>query len=90
MTLEVRRSPDDAGLGERASCDCGAWIGSGGFGQELARERFSILSSSSNLELTNALFSLARSRDNAIDALYRLNAARINLARALGKMGEIS
>lgn len=58
--------------------------------QELARERFSILSSSSNLELTNALFSLARSRDNAIDALYRLNAARINLARALGKMGEIS
>lgn len=58
--------------------------------QELARERFSVLNSSSNLELTNALFSLARSRDNAIDALYRLNAARINLARALGKMEELS
>ena len=57
--------------------------------QELARERFNILSSVSNLELTNALFSLSRSRDNAIDALYRLNAARINLARALGGLEKL-
>lgn len=40
--------------------------------QELAGERFSVLSSASNFELTNALFSLARARDNAIEALYRL------------------
>lgn len=52
--------------------------------------QFNLLSSLSNLELTNALFSFARSRDNAIDALYRLNAARINLARALGEMERIS
>ncbi|MEO5630457.1 MAG: TolC family protein [Nitrospiraceae bacterium] len=54
--------------------------------QELARERFTVLSSASNLELTNALFSLSRARDNAIEALYRLNASRIHLARAMGQL----
>lgn len=57
--------------------------------QELARERFTVLSSASNLELTNALFSLSRARDNAIEALYRLNASRIHLARAMGELEKL-
>jgi len=57
--------------------------------QEIARERFTILTSQSNLELTNALFSLARARDNAVDALFRLNATRVHLARATGKLAEL-
>ncbi|NOS78796.1 MAG: TolC family protein [Nitrospira sp.] len=57
--------------------------------QELARERFTVLSAASNLELTNALFSLARARDNAIEAVYRLNASRIHLARAMGELEKL-
>lgn len=57
--------------------------------QELARERFTVLSAASNFELTNALFSLARARDNAIEALYRLNASRIHLARAMGELEKL-
>jgi outer membrane protein len=50
----------------------------------LARERFRILSSNT-LELSNALFSLVRARDNMVDALFRVNASRVNLARAQGE-----
>ena len=50
----------------------------------LARERFRILSSNT-LELSNALFSLVRARDNMIDALFRVNASRVNLARSQGE-----
>ena len=49
----------------------------------LARERFRVLSSNT-LELSNALFSLVRARDNMVDALFRVNASRVNLARAQG------
>ncbi|MDE3017523.1 MAG: TolC family protein [Nitrospirota bacterium] len=52
---------------------------------ELARERFTVLSSS-NAELTTAQISLARARENAVDALYRFNASRVNLARAQGRL----
>lgn len=52
----------------------------------LARERFTILTASSNLEVTNALFSMVRARDNVVDAMFRLNAARVNLARSLGQL----
>ena len=54
----------------------------------LARERFRVLSSNT-LELSNALFSLVRARDNMIDALFRVNASRVNLARAQGRMEEL-
>jgi outer membrane protein len=57
--------------------------------QEIARQRFTILTSQSNLELTNALFSLARARENAVDALFRLNASRVNLARARGQVDKV-
>lgn len=56
----------------------------------LARERFAVLSSSSNLEVTNALFSVSRGRENIVDAMFRLNQARINLARALGQLTRVS
>jgi outer membrane protein len=52
---------------------------------QLARERFRVLSSSS-VELSNATFSLVRARDNLIDGLYRANASRVNLARAMGQV----
>jgi len=52
---------------------------------QLARERFRLLSSNS-LELSNALFSLVRARDNRIDGLFRANASRVNLARAMGQV----
>jgi len=52
---------------------------------QLARERFRLLSSNS-LELSNALFSLVRARDNLIDGLFRANASRVNLARAMGQV----
>ena len=52
---------------------------------QLARERFRLLSSNS-LELSNALFSLVRARDNMIDGLFRANASRVNLARATGQV----
>ena len=52
---------------------------------QLARERFRLLSSSS-LELSNSLFSLVRARDNMIDSLFRANASRVNLARAMGQV----
>jgi Outer membrane protein len=52
---------------------------------QLARERFRVLSSSS-VELSNATFSLVRAKDNLIDGLYRANASRVNLARAMGQV----
>ena len=52
---------------------------------QLAKERFRLLSSNS-LELSNALFSLVRARDNMIDGLFRANASRVNLARAMGQV----
>jgi outer membrane protein TolC len=55
---------------------------------QLARERFRLLSSNS-LELSNALFSLVRARDNLIDGLFRANASRVNLARAMGQVGAL-
>lgn len=54
----------------------------------LARERIRTLSSNT-LELSNALFSLVRAKDNMIDALFRVHASRVNLARAQGRVQEV-
>jgi outer membrane protein TolC len=54
----------------------------------LARERIRMLSSNT-LELSNALFSLVRARDNMIDALFRVSASRVNLARAQGQVTQL-
>ena len=52
---------------------------------QLARERVRVLSSNT-WELSNALFSRGRARDNMIDGLFRANASRVNLARATGQV----
>lgn len=55
----------------------------------LAKERFTVLTAGSNFEVTNALYSLSRARDNTVDAMFRLNGARVNLARALGELDKL-
>jgi len=42
-----------------------------------------------NIEITNAQTSVARARDNVIEALFRFNASRINLARAKGELEKM-
>lgn len=42
-----------------------------------------------NIEVTNAQASVARARDNQIEALFRFNASRINLARAKGEIDKL-
>ncbi len=55
---------------------------------ELSRERFAV-GVANNVEVTNAQASLARARDNVIEALANFNAARINLARAKGELQKL-
>jgi outer membrane protein len=53
---------------------------------ELARERYTVITAVSYFELTNALNSVARARENLVNALFQLNASRVNLARASGSL----
>ncbi|MGE0468896.1 MAG: TolC family protein [Nitrospira sp.] len=59
-------------------------------GKELtfARDRFTA-GLTTNIEVTNAQTSMARARDNLIEALFRFNASRINLARAKGEIEQL-
>jgi outer membrane protein TolC len=50
-----------------------------------ARDRFKA-GVANNIEVIQAQDSLARANDNQIAALYRLNQARADLARAIGQM----
>ena len=56
---------------------------------ELARERFTVITASSHFELTNGLTAVARARENMVEALFQLNAARVNLARATGSLNQL-
>jgi outer membrane protein len=56
---------------------------------KLARERFAVLTAGNNLEVTNAMHSLARARENIVDALFRMNAARVHLARSMGELDQL-
>lgn len=56
---------------------------------ELARERYAVITSASHFELTNALTSMARARENMVEALFQLNASRVNLARATGNLNTL-
>lgn len=53
-----------------------------------ARDRFAA-GLTTNIEVTNAQTSMARARDNLIEALFRFNASRINLARAKGEIDKL-
>ena len=55
---------------------------------ELSRERFTV-GVANNIEVTNAQTSVARARDNLIEALANFNAGRINLARAKGELQKL-
>jgi outer membrane protein len=56
---------------------------------ELARERYTVITASSHFELTNGLTAVARARENLVEALFQLNAARVNLARATGSLNQL-
>ena len=56
---------------------------------DLARERYVVITAASYSELTNGLTSAARGRENLVNALFRLNAARVNLARATGSLNTL-
>jgi outer membrane protein TolC len=53
-----------------------------------ARDRFAA-GLATNIEVTNAQTSMARARDNVIEALFRFNASRINLSRAKGEIEQL-
>lgn len=53
-----------------------------------ARDRFAA-GLGAHIEVTNAQTSVARARDNQIEALFRFNASRINLARAKGEIEKL-
>jgi len=52
----------------------------------LARERYAVITAASYFELTNGLSSVARARENLVNALFQLNAARVHLARSTGSL----
>lgn len=53
-----------------------------------ARDRFAA-GLGTHIEVTNAQTSMARARDNQIEALFRFNASRINLSRAKGEIDKL-
>ncbi len=57
---------------------------------DLARERYAVITSSSHFELTNGLSAVARARENLVNALFQLNAARVNLARSTGSLAALN
>ncbi|MCP9452370.1 MAG: TolC family protein [Nitrospira sp.] len=64
-------------------------------GMELAKKELAFAQDryaaglATSIEVTNAQTSLARARDNQIEALFRFNASRINLARAKGEIEHL-
>jgi outer membrane protein len=57
---------------------------------ELARERYAVITAASHFELTNALTALARARKSLVNALFQLNAARVNIARSTGSLTTLN
>ena len=57
---------------------------------DLAKERYAVMTAVSYFELTNGLTAVARARENLINALFQLNAARVNLARSTGSLKELN
>ena len=57
---------------------------------DLARERYTVITAASYFELTNGLNSVSRARENLVNALFQLNASRVNLARARGTLQSLN
>ncbi len=56
---------------------------------DLARERYAVITTASYFELTNGLTSVARARENVVEALFQAYAARIHLARSTGTLSGL-
>jgi len=56
----------------------------------LAKERYTILTAASQFDVITAITSMARARENLLAALFELNAARVNYARATGTLDSLS
>ena len=56
----------------------------------LAKERYAVITAASNFELTSALYSVSRAKENLINALFELNASRVNVARSTGRLESLS
>ncbi len=57
---------------------------------ELAKERYAVMTAASHFEVTNGLSALARARENLVNALFQLNAGRVNLARSTGSLKTLN
>jgi outer membrane protein TolC len=55
----------------------------------LAKERYAILTAASQFDVITAITSMARARENLVGALFELNAARVNYARATGTLESL-
>jgi hypothetical protein len=47
------------------------------------------VTASSHFEVTNALTAVTRARENLVEGLVQLNAARVNLASATGSLNQL-
>ncbi|WHZ15998.1 MAG: hypothetical protein OJF52_002846 [Nitrospira sp.] len=56
----------------------------------LAKERYAVLTAASQFDVITAITSMARARENLVGALFELNAARVNYARATGTLDALS
>lgn len=57
---------------------------------DLARERYAVITAASHFELTNALTAVARARENLVNALFQLNASRVNFFRSTGSLNSLN
>ncbi len=57
---------------------------------DLAKERFVVLTASNYFELTNGISSVARARENLVNALFQLNSARVHYARSTGSLKTLN
>lgn len=57
---------------------------------DLARERYVVITAASHFEITNAIYSVSRARENLVTALFQLNAARVNMARSTGNLNALN
>jgi len=57
---------------------------------DLAKERFTVITAAGYFELTNGLNSVAKARENLVNALFQLNAARVNFARSIGSLSALN
>ena len=49
-----------------------------------------MMTAASQIELTNGLSDLSRAKENLVNALFQLNAARVNLARSTGSLNTLN